>query len=117
MSRAVAVIVRNGRRTRPATSHPSPIETTAIIGEGDTGLDEELVHLVGVLLGGEGPGLFDLGGGRRSASAAGPATLDVAVRCPADGWGRFFARLDDDGGTVGKRRRWRRASVARSTRA
>ena len=29
--RAVAVIVRSGRRTRPATSQPSTIETTVMI--------------------------------------------------------------------------------------
>ncbi len=30
MSRAAVVIVRSGRSTRPAISHPSPIETAAI---------------------------------------------------------------------------------------
>jgi hypothetical protein len=31
MDRAAAVIVRSGRSTRPATSQPSPIDTTVMI--------------------------------------------------------------------------------------
>ena len=39
---AVAVMALSGRRTRPATSQPSPIETTAMRASGDAGLSQEL---------------------------------------------------------------------------
>ena len=44
MSRAVSVIVRRGRRARPAITQPSQSESTAMIGERDRGVDEQLVQ-------------------------------------------------------------------------
>ena len=49
--RVVAVIVRNGRRTRPATNQPSAMESDGHDAEHDQAVDEEVVQ-VGVALSG-----------------------------------------------------------------
>ena len=49
ISRAAPVIVRSGRSTRPATSHPSPIESAAIDHQRDQRHEREHAHVRAVL--------------------------------------------------------------------
>jgi hypothetical protein len=46
----MAVIVRSGLRTRPASTHPAATEATVMIARGDAGSREQCVQVEAALL-------------------------------------------------------------------